>query len=223
MNNLCRVIKESDIDGILKSNNERLVLTLIMFSSKDCEPCQKIKPVFISLAKEKDNIDVMFVYVDITDFKVTNNKYTASLESTPYFVFYFCEAQVAHLSGSDSDALRSGLVQVKKIIGDKLLELKQPETDSDNSSKVNIMQRKLNLLQKLKEFETVGCILSKPFTIESNYEDLLKEYETHVQKIRKQHQINELQKINNYVKMRQAVTLQELCKIKDDREKEAKK
>lgn len=231
MNNLCRVIKESDIDVILKNNTEKLVLTIIMFSSKDCQPCQQIKPTFISLSKE--NKDIYFIYVDITEFKVNHNKYTASLESTPHFVFYFGGVQIAHLSGSDSNNLCSGVIQIKKIIAEKILESKQNDnkesehnntSDSETSTtKVNIMQRKLNLLQKLKEFETVGCILTKPFTIESNYDDLLKEYELHVQKIRKQHQINELQKINNYLKMKQATTLQELNKIKDDREKDVKK
>ena len=60
INNIFQVVNEAHLDEIL--NEHQQGLTVLMLSSKVCEPCKMIKPVFIQLSKQ--NSDCIFVYID---------------------------------------------------------------------------------------------------------------------------------------------------------------
>ena len=84
MQNLYQVVKSEDLDEIILSNPNKLIIC--MFSSKNCPPCSKIKPIFINYSKE--HTDTLFIYVDVM-FEDKERKYLTHIEVTPMFLFFF--------------------------------------------------------------------------------------------------------------------------------------
>jgi len=214
--NLFQVISENNLDEILSNNPQKLVL--IMLSSKNCGPCKIIKPKFVGLSKQHN--DVFFIYVDISNYAITTNKYFAEYEYTPTFLFYFNGSKVAFIKGAREQSLYNTLTVVKQKIEEKRQELMQREkllemqklqelqnmsfnvnhtnqnlpqhntqpsqiqppqiqppqkvylqqNDMDNS---DLLQKKIDALNKLRELVQHGIKLTRPYNLESDYEDII--------------------------------------------------
>ena len=202
--NLFQVISENNLDEILSNNPQKLIL--IMLSSKNCGPCKIIKPKFVGLSKQHN--DVFFIYVDITNYAITTNKYFAEYEYTPTFLFYFNGSKVAFIKGARKQSLYNTLTVVKQKIEEKrhelmqrekLLEMQklqdlqnmsfninhtnqnlpqhntqqpqQPQQNDMNNS--DLLQKKIDALNKLRELVQHGIKLTRPYNLESEYDDII--------------------------------------------------
>jgi thiol-disulfide isomerase/thioredoxin len=138
--NIFQVINESHLDEILSQHVRDMVV--IMLSSKDCAPCRVIKPKFVALSKEHS--DVFFVYIDKSNYAVTQNKYFTEFEYTPTFVFYFGGNKIAFVEGGHEPSLVRAIMVLKQKIDEKRHEFQQ--------------QEKLLEEQKTKELEAVNLL-----------------------------------------------------------------
>jgi thiol-disulfide isomerase/thioredoxin len=214
--NIFQVVDESHIDEILSQHLQELCV--IMYSSKTCPPCRKIKPKFINLAKQHKNI--FFIYVDITNFQITSNKYFKEYLHTPTFLFYIGENKVAFIEGAREQILNETLQQLNHKIEEKKKEIYQKEKilaeqkikevqninlnfksptpssvtvpNDDEVEAIELMNRKIDILNKLKFLMQKGVQLSQSYNLNSNYNDMLMEYLYHTNSQYKQHILDEL-------------------------------
>ena len=271
--NIFQVIKSEHLTEILDNNTHKIVI--VMFSSKSCKPCKEFKPTFISIAKQ--NLDCLFLYIDILQFDRKSKDYIEDegLESTPTFVYYFNNVSIAKISGGHEKVIKDTLTLLKEKIEQKKQEIaikeaefvkeKQHELKNSNISvpnaeqkKVNketnveILTKKIDVLNKLRDLANLGIILNKPYNIESDLEEMVVDYNFYLQQLQhKQNkteniktlnnppaelntnkkeeqlkQIRELNKVNQILQMQQLYKLnqlKQLQKIKEQQEQEQEK
>ena len=223
--NIYRVIDESQIDEILEEHKQ--ILVVMMYSSKNCGPCKAFKPKFVNLAVQ--HRDVLFVYVDKTQFTITKNKYFKDYNLTPTFIYFFGGNNIAFVEGVHEAAIIKTLMTIKEKIEEKrqdmikrekLLEA-QKENElqevqinfppEQNNNDTIMMHKKVELLGKLRELEQYGVKMSKHYTLDSDYNDMLFEYEYHINHQYKQlNQPDQQNKKQEQVKQEQVKQLQEL-------------
>lgn len=110
--NIFRVSNENDLSEIINENARRLIV--VMFSQQKCPPCDIIKPKFKSLANL--NRDCLFVYVDLTDFKVSKQRFVNLPQRTPTFALFIN----GHIMGTVEGADEKLLVEAVHIFKNKL-------------------------------------------------------------------------------------------------------
>ena len=120
-NNIFQVLKETDLDEIMNDHTQNLVI--VMYSTKTCGPCMRIKPKFVSLSRE--NTDCFFVYIDLNIFEDTSFKYTRSVRGTPKFSYYFNNVEIACVMGADESVVVSTLANLKNKINLNKKELEE--------------------------------------------------------------------------------------------------
>ena len=84
-------------------------LTVVDFTASWCGPCQRIAPVFVSLAEEMT--DVQFVKVDVDE-----NEETAAacgISAMPTFQFYKGGQKVHEFSGASEEKIREAIGKFK--------------------------------------------------------------------------------------------------------------
>ena len=202
--NIYQVVKEIHLDELLTNNMQ--TLAVIMLSSKTCGPCKRIKPKFVDLSKQ--NKDTLFIYIDIDNYEVINNKYFQDYKNvTPTFVFYFGGVKIAFIEGAHDQSLIQAITFLKQKIEDKKQEIMKKEKiletqkiqelqdvqininqNNDNndsaaigetrkvSSDVELLNKKMDLLNKLRELAQKGVSVSK-YDLNSDYNQMLYEYQ----------------------------------------------
>jgi thiol-disulfide isomerase/thioredoxin len=110
MNNLYSVENEDNLINIMKANTKNIII--IMFSNKECPPCQKLRPVFKSMAN--DNTQHLFLYVDLSNYKETHKYFTKNVELTPTFCYYY-NGNLLHITDNLSNEVISKLWNDIKI------------------------------------------------------------------------------------------------------------
>ena len=141
-NNIFRVLNEGDLEEILEINKFKVVV--VMYSNKNCGPCKKIKPQFVSLAKEHPNS--YFVYVDLGDFKITDNKYTKYISGTPQFVFYISNKYAHNILGPN-------LMELKKVTSELEFQVKKAHEASQHISHEKMLSQ--NMMETINEEPTL--------------------------------------------------------------------
>ena len=181
--NIFQVINETHLDEILSQHMRDLVV--IMLSSKNCGPCKTIKPRFVELSKQHK--DIFFVYVDRTNYDVMENKYFADYLFTPTFLFYFGGNRVAFIEGNHEESLIKIIMILKQKIEEKRQEILQKEKTIENhiqnlqnvplnvpqnNTAAELVQKKINGLNKLRELVQQGAKLTKSYNLDSDIDDI---------------------------------------------------
>lgn len=199
--NIFQVIKETHLDEILRDHSRNLVI--VMYSTKDCVFCKEIKPKFVNLSKTYT--DSFFVYVDGTNMTYTNNKYFAEYTHVPVFIFYFGQTKLASIEGANEEKLiyfinlfrqkidekKKEMLEKEKLLQSNNTQLPNTSTDQqtqqdnnkqpeNNNNKVDIFQRKVYILNRLRELAQSGVKLTKNYNLESDYDEMLLEYDLHL-------------------------------------------
>lgn len=188
--NLFQVINESHFDEILNNNIQNMIV--VMLSSKNCTPCKTIKPKFVELSKLEQNRDVFFVYIDRSNFQLTQNKYFTEFEFTPTFVFYFGGNKIAFVEGAHEPSLVRAIEVLKQKINQKRQEFEQKEKLLEEQKvnelqKINVkpnpvseelilLNKKMELLQQLSNLMSMGAKLTKKYNLDSTLDELTFEY-----------------------------------------------
>lgn len=169
MQNLYQVIKSDDLDEIILSNPNKLIIC--MFSSKNCPPCSKIKPIFINYSKT--HTDTLFIYVDVM-FEDKERKYLSHIEVTPMFLFFFNASLILNMKGSNETLLNQLILDTKDKIS---MEFKRVQEEKQLET-----QQKIEILKKLSELENTGITLTpnKIFNLETPIEELHQELNLHI-------------------------------------------
>lgn len=182
-NNIRKIISEDDLTYFLDKNTMKYVV--IMFSSKNCEPCQKIKPTFIQLSKE--NKDVEFIYIDTYDFYENQYFYTRKydIQYTPYFIFLFNNNKLGVKVGKGKKELIEKFVKYKsKAISilnhsesspsndESYIEQHNNQDDDELDDDDEIIKKKLTIISKLCAYRKRGYKVKVNFTVLSNIQDL---------------------------------------------------
>ena len=167
-NNIFKVISEAHVDNILKLNSSSIVI--IMFSTATCPPCKRIKPKFISLAKE--NSDCFFIYIDINDYKTDDMKYTKNVTCVPKFKFYYDMAHIADVEGESIEDVCNTLKMLQNTIKEK-----KEQVINNNYDKYFL--QKADLLKKLMFLHKQGAPLTKGYNMDSDFDEMLWEYNLH--------------------------------------------
>ena len=191
--NIFQVINESHFNEILSNHTQDLVV--VMISSKDCAPCRLIKPKFVELSKQHK--DIFFVYVDRSNYVPTENKYFTEFEYTPTFVFYFGRNKIAFVEGGHEPSLVKAILVLKQKIEDKRQEIQQQELILENqklqelanlnlkqqqppiTEELILLNKKMELLNKLRELNNMGARLTKNYNLDSSVDELMFEYQFH--------------------------------------------
>ena len=205
--NIFQVVSEDHIDEIFDQNRQNLIV--IMLSSKNCPPCKEFKPKFISLSKQYK--DIFFVYIDRTNYKLTQGRYFQEFEFTPTFVFYFNKNKIADIVGVHEPAFMKLMLEIKQKIdfareqmqeeekklekqkmdaiqkldlnlGQNEKESNPPSKESTNISAMDLpdshlIKKKMDILNKLRELMNNGYKLSKNYNLESDYNEMLFEFQ----------------------------------------------
>jgi thiol-disulfide isomerase/thioredoxin len=245
--NIFQVISETHLDEILDNHIRDLVV--VMLSSQTCAPCKMIKPKFVELSKQHK--DMFFIYIDRSNYKVTENKYFTEFEYTPTFVFYFGGQKIAFVEGGHEPSLIRAIMTLKQKIEDKrheieeqektLAEEKMKELEELNLQKLNnpppqitqeqknippppqitqeliLLNKKMELLQKLRDLTSNGIKLTQNYNLDSPIEELLAEYQLHMNS-QKPQQIELLQlrqEQNNNEKIKE-LSEQDLTKLQKE-------
>lgn len=189
--NIYRVINESQIDEILEDNKQKLVV--LMYSAKTCGPCKLFKPKFVALANQHK--DVLFIYIDRLQFTIGANKYFKKYESTPTFLYYFGNQELAYVVGVHETSIVSTIFTIKQKIEERRQEMMQrekllEEQQRHETQKIQLqekpmnpsqelMAKKMDMLNRLRDFQQQGAKLTKNYTLESSYDDMVYEYQFH--------------------------------------------
>ena len=207
--NIFQVVSEEHIDEIFDQYKQNLIV--VMLSSKTCPPCVAFKPKFISLSKQYK--DIFFVYIDLTNYKMTQGKYFREFNSTPTFIFYFNNNKIVDIVGVHESAFMKLMLEIKQKIDvarqqfqqeEKMLEnqkvndiknldlnrqmqnqSRQLDQMSENSNKQNnqnmnmpdseLLNKKMILLNKLRELINEGYKPTKNYNLDSDYNEIMLE------------------------------------------------
>lgn len=199
--NIFQVINEDHIEEILDQNRQSLII--VMLSSKNCPPCKEFKPKFISLSKQYR--DILFVYIDRTNYRLTQGKYFQEFEFTPTFVFFFNKNKIMDIVGVHEMAFMKSMLEIKQKIDFERQQMQEAEkkleqqklddinrmnlnkNDEEQLNKKNLvdselLQKKMVILNKLRELMNNGVKLSKNYNLESDYNEMLMELQYLTQK-----------------------------------------
>lgn len=175
MTNIHQIVSEDDLKHFIETNQLKLIT--IMFSTKLCEPCKKIRPTFISLSKQYK--DTEFVYIDLSEFKEDTYHYTNKydIQYTPYFIFLFNNKKLGHSEGDDSN----NLISVLKELRNKVLNAQADNASSKSEEYVldneEVIQNKLKLMAQMYVLAKNGYGINLNYSLLSNYDEMNKEYQ----------------------------------------------
>ncbi len=193
--NIFQVVNETHLDNIMHDNMQKLIV--VMYSSSMCKPCKMYKPKFVTLSKTNPN--VLFIYIDVTKYDASENKYFKECESFPTFLYYFSNTLVAYVKGVDENGIITTMASINQKIEAKknqlLLEKQELEKQKFKNPDTELMQKKIFLFNKLTELHNKGVKLTGAYSIDSDYEDLLFEYRYQVDPEFKQHIIEKQQQM----------------------------
>jgi len=185
VNNIVQVIKSDHLKELMNKHINDLIV--VMYSSKKCGPCQTIKPTFIKLSK--DNLDCFFIYVDMGNFTGELSEYTSSIEGTPKFSFYYNRSEIAYIYGAKEEVLTDTLNKIKNRINEKIREIttqnEKMKTDAPDKNEEYTLGKKVDLLKKLYELSKNGIELSNSYDLNSDYDEMLIEYQFQMNKLRR--------------------------------------
>lgn len=122
--NLYKVLSEENLDSIINNNLDKIIV--IMYSSLTCNWCKKIKPFFITFSK--DNQDAMFIYINMSEYKPTTNKYTQNVTGLPLFRYYYYKQVIAEIVGCNQESLVTTFNDLTTKINNKRAELQKSIT-----------------------------------------------------------------------------------------------
>ena len=182
--NICRVTKESDIDEIVSENTHKLIF--IMVGARNCQNSMVMRKEFIHLSKEND--DIMFIFVDMTDFvRNDKTKYLKDVQELPSFIYIVGNNQVAFVGPMDklNEQLKKA-IQTLMVVKERIDSTKRDLLEQEN--KKNIVERKVELLNMFREFQNNGIQLSKYYNLDSNLNEMIIEYKNIVTKLQNQEQ-----------------------------------
>ncbi|XP_029310297.1 thioredoxin-like [Cottoperca gobio] len=98
-----------ELKAALKDAGDKLVV--VDFTATWCEPCRQISPVFHAQSTNAENVNVVFLTVDVD--KASDASEKSKVNSMPTFHFYKNGKKVAEFSGSDKDALLEKLKSLR--------------------------------------------------------------------------------------------------------------
>lgn len=199
-----KINNEILIDEIMDENKFNLIC--ILFSTDDLNKFSKdvinntriIKKGIKKTLSEKYN-DVIFIYVDLLNFIISENKYSKYIgkNSLPYVGFYFNNNQLASISLANLEVIESGILQLKEKIDKLVFEKKKDNNIEDNNNIDNDEENKhienheeLNLEQE--ETSKKNLLIQK----QQIREELIKRKKIEeIEKLKQQYFINELTRI----------------------------
>jgi thiol-disulfide isomerase/thioredoxin len=195
--NIFQVINELNLDELLNKNCRNLIV--IMLGSKNCVPCKTFKPKFIELSKK--NSDVFFIYIDRENYSITENKYFAKYEYTPTILYFVGRDQIDDVEGLYEAQIIGKLdcyklkiqekrIEYENIENKKKEELKRMEKisteivipiisdndtikDSTSVLSVDLIEKKIIGLNKLRQISELGGKLTKAYNLDSEYDEIL--------------------------------------------------
>ena len=217
--NLFQVINELHFDEILENNIQNM--TIVMLGSKECGPCKIIKPKFVDLSKQHK--DILFIYIDRANYQLGNNKYFNEFAYTPTFVFYFGGHKIAFVEGAHEPSLLSAINVLKQKIDQKRKEIEQKEKLLEDQKRseleaLNLLEKmqnqqpsqqplqqpqvteelillnkKMEILQQLRNMSNAGVKLTKNYNLDSTLEELLTEYNLQINSQQQSQQLQQPQ------------------------------
>lgn len=246
--NIFKIISYPDLEHIFDDNNNKLIV--IMFSGKKCDHCVTMRPVFLNASKKYT--DTVFIYIDKGEFKDTVN-FLAPITTIPRFSFYFNKHELAVVEGANPSMFIN-------VIEDILYKLANPPPiiaptvattpvapvgaavvhSPPQLSNDDLHHDKLIMLKKLYDLTKLGKKLSSTYTIDSDINDMIWEYEIHTNlsnikvgdnsldtrtdqdyeniiKQKKIEQIKNLSNLSNLNKQKQLNCIEQLLEIKKQR------
>jgi hypothetical protein len=152
--NIFRIKTENELDEILNINQYKLVT--VIFSSNDinvipAETDVQLKKIMKRvLAKEYQTC--IFIYVNLSDFKLTAEKYTKPVKrhNIPYTQFYWDNFQLATISKANKDSIIETidklLIKINKKIPVKNIT---NDTDAEQLNNLPIIQNEQQIINTL--------------------------------------------------------------------------
>ena len=83
-NNIFQITNETQLNYIFTSTIYKL--TLIIYSTKNCQKTKTFMSNIMNMANKNKNI--LFIYIDNTNYKNTKNNYFQKIMSMPTFLYY---------------------------------------------------------------------------------------------------------------------------------------
>jgi thiol-disulfide isomerase/thioredoxin len=209
--NIFQVINENHLEEIINQNRQTLIV--IMLSSKECPPCKTIKPKFITSSKQ--NKDIMYIYIDRTNYTGVTGKYLEKFLYTPTFIFYFNCHEIGSIEGAQEQTLITTINDIKQKIDaikqevEKETKLKQTEVVMKDQPKpvphqsTDLLVKKMEILNMLRELIEKGHKLSKNYNLDSEYEEMLFEYQYQTSQQMNNQQPNKMDEKESLLKKKQ--------------------
>ncbi len=137
MTNIFKIINESSLTEII--DEKALTVIIIMFGSKKCVYSKDIKPKFIELSKEYP--EFFFIYVDMMDYKITENIYTEDIIddktgkiTTPIFKFILNHDLLTIIPGAQYTVLK----KTTNDIYTKINKIKKQNEMNELNEEINV-------------------------------------------------------------------------------------
>lgn len=86
-------------------------LVVVDFTAAWCGPCKQVAPIFAQMAKDKANVSVLFLKVDVDE--VGEAAAQANVRSMPTFVLYRGGREIQRFSGADPVRLGALISQLR--------------------------------------------------------------------------------------------------------------
>lgn len=170
MNNLYKVFTEDSFKTIMKKYSDKVVITL--FNKQVNSPLINF---LITLSKMYTSC--IFIYVNTNTF--VDKDFLNMVNVLPSFVFLYKNKRVLNIEsefetvGDSITALIDQINTAKKNIENKKKENKETNIYSEDQ------KIKLAMLKKLHDLKKQGYDMLGTYTIDSDYEDMLWEYNIH--------------------------------------------
>ncbi len=146
--NIYQVKNESDIKNILNTNSEKLVTLIFSASNSNILP----KNIDIDMKKKikriisKKYVNVLFIYVDLNDYRYNDGIYTENINrtNTPYVSYHWRNKELGKITkatpGAIDEVTSQILNEVKKYLDQKIINDKDSNSDNNTNSKIASVQ-----------------------------------------------------------------------------------
>jgi asparagine N-glycosylation enzyme membrane subunit Stt3 len=149
MTNIFKIKDEESIDFILEKYKFNLVI--VMYVSIQTIPKDILKKIKKLLKRNlaKDYQDIYFLYVNIDDYKNTNNKYSQLVNNNniPYAQYFLNNNLLCSIDSVKPEELINVLKAIKKDIDNNVYK-----QDTQNNQ-VNIIEQQLNQQKKMEKIQ----------------------------------------------------------------------
>lgn len=173
MQNIFKVLTESSFKSILKKYPDNIIITLFTKQGVSNDYTQ----LLFALSKKYQTH--IFVYLNESVFQ--DKSFLSIVEKYPTFVFFYRNKRVLNIDSNFNNVHKSIDTLYDQINNaKKQLELKSKEIKEEpKCSYSDEYKNKLALLKKLYDLKKQGYTLLSTYTIDSEYDDMIWEYNVH--------------------------------------------